>query len=93
MYPLRDLDLFAGVPASLIHHQKDALMLSDSHLFGELVECQREQLHIDRGQDQPVGLSALGMYETVEIGPLVASLEAGNSSLAHRCPYSPHHRL
>ena len=31
MYPFRDLDLFAGVPAGLIHHQKDALVLSDSY--------------------------------------------------------------
>ena len=27
MYPFRDLDLFAGVPPSLIHHQKYAFVL------------------------------------------------------------------
>jgi len=55
LYPFRDLNLFAGVPAGPIYYQKDALVLSGSHLFGELlIECHREQLHIDRGQDQPV---------------------------------------
>jgi hypothetical protein len=32
MYPFWDLNLFASVPAGLIHHQKDALVLSDSYL-------------------------------------------------------------
>ena len=31
MYPFRDLNLFAGVPAGLIYHQKDALVLSGSY--------------------------------------------------------------
>jgi hypothetical protein len=32
MYPFRDLNLFAGVPAGLIYYQKHALVLSDSYL-------------------------------------------------------------
>jgi hypothetical protein len=93
MYPFWDLDLFAGVPPSLIHYQEYMLPLAGSHLFSELTERHREQLHIDRGQDQPVELSALRPHLTVEIGPLVASLEASNGPLAHRCPYSPNHWL
>src|SRR5215218_1363961 len=93
MYPLRDLDLPASVPAGLVHHQQDASLLSGSHLPGELIESHREQLHVDRRQDQPVHLSALGSHEAVEIGPFVASLEASNGSLSHRRPYSPYHRL
>jgi hypothetical protein len=93
MYPFRDLNFFASVPAGLIHHQKYMLVLACSHLFSKLIESHREQLHIDRGQDQPVDLSALRPHKTVEIGPFVASLEASNGSLSHRCPYAPHHRL
>jgi hypothetical protein len=38
VYPFWDLDLFAGVPPGLIHHQNDAPLLSGSYLFGELIE-------------------------------------------------------
>jgi hypothetical protein len=31
MYPFRDLNLFADVPAGLIYYQKEALLLSDSY--------------------------------------------------------------
>src|SRR5829696_9452637 len=93
MYPFGDLDLFAGVPPSLIHHQKYALVLARSHHACELIESHREQLHVDRGQDQPVHLSALGPDEAIEIGPFVASLEASNGSLSHRRPHPPYHRL
>src|SRR5215208_1509129 len=93
MYLFRDLNLFASVPAALINHQKYMLVLARSHLFSELIEIHREQLHIDRGQDQPVDLSALRPHKTVEIGPFVASLEASNRSVSHLCPYAPDHRL
>jgi hypothetical protein len=93
VYPFRDLDLPCRVPPSLIHHQKYAFVLARSHLPGKLIERHGEQLHVDRGQDQPVHLSALGSHKTVEVGPLVASLEAGNRPLSHRCPYSPYHWL
>src|SRR5215218_2787432 len=88
MYPFRDLNLFAGVPPSLIHHQKYAFVLAGCHLSGKLIERYREELGVYRGQDQPVHLSALGVHEAVEIGPLVASLEAGNGSLPYRRPHS-----
>src|SRR5215204_4431389 len=68
-------------------------ILASSHLFGEFLQRHREQLHVDGGQDQPENFSALGTNETVEIGPLVASVEAGDGSLAHRSPHPPHHRL
>src|SRR4051812_37605642 len=93
MYPFGELDLPSCVPAGPIHHQQDVLVLSGSHLFGELIERHREQLHVDRGQDQPVHLSALGPHETVEVGPLVSPLEEGYGSLSHRCPHPPHHQL
>src|SRR5215210_313251 len=81
MYTFRNFDLLTSVPPSLIHHQKYALLLAHSHLFGELIERHREQLYIDRGQDQPVHLSALGLHEAVEVGPLVSSLEASTTGL------------
>src|SRR5215216_1153205 len=90
MYPFRDLDLFAGVPPSLIHHQKYAFVLAGCHLSGKLPESHREELSVYRGQDQPVHLSALGVHEAVEIGPLVASLEAGYTGLF---PTGAHTRL
>src|SRR5918995_5314899 len=69
------------------------LILASSHLFGELLQSHREQLHIDGGQDQPVNLSALGTNETVEIGPLVASVEPSDGPLSHRSPYPSDQRL
>jgi hypothetical protein len=46
MYPFGDLDFFAGVPPSLIHHQKYALVLAGSYLFSELIERHREKLGV-----------------------------------------------
>ena len=62
MYPSRDLNFFAGVPAGPIYHQKDALLLSDSHLFGELIVSAIENNSTSTvwAGDQPVDLSALG---------------------------------
>src|SRR5215212_3965179 len=90
---LWDLNLFAGVPPSLIHHQNYAFVFARSYLPGKLIERHREELGVYRGQDQPVDLSALGVHESVEVDPLVASLEAGNRSPSHRRPYSSNHRL
>ena len=53
----------SGVPSGLVHHQEDVLVLSSSHLLGELFEGQGEQLGVERGQDQPVHSATLGMDE------------------------------
>src|SRR3954462_9224692 len=93
VYPFWDLDLFAGMPPGPIHYQEHAFVLADCHLPGKLIECHREELGVYRRQNQPVDLTALGPNEAVKIGPLVAPLEPSNGPLAHRRPYSPHHRL
>jgi hypothetical protein len=67
----------SGVPAGLVHHQKDAPLLARSHLFSELSQCQREQLGVERGHDHPENLPALGPNEAVEVGPLVAPSRSG----------------
>src|SRR5215210_3909057 len=70
------------------------LVLSGSHpSFGELAERHREHLDVDRGQDQPENLPALGPHEAINVGPLVASLESSDGSLSRRCPHPPYHRL
>src|SRR5215213_3316491 len=93
MYSFRESHLPSGVPSSFVHYQQYVLVLSCAHLLCELTQCQREQLHVHRGQDQPVDLSALRPHKAVEIGPLVAPLEAGRGSLSYRSPHPPHHRF
>src|SRR5215210_1514401 len=89
MYAFREKHLTGGVPPCLVHHQQDVLVLSGSHLLGEFFEGQRVKLRVDRGQDHPENLPALRMDEAVEVGPLVAPLEAGHGSLSHRSPNPP----
>ncbi len=58
-----------------VHHQHNVLVLARSHLLlGELlIKRHREQLHINRGQDQPVDLSTLGPHEAIQVGPLIVA--------------------
>src|SRR5215204_980507 len=93
MDAFREKHLTGGVPPCLVHHQQDVLVLSGSHLLGEFFESQRVKLGVHRGQDQPEDLPALRTDEAVEVGPLVAPLEAGHGSLSHRSPHTPGHRL
>src|SRR5215218_6496816 len=93
MDAFRQKHLTRYVPPSLVHHQQDVLVLSGSHLLGELFEGQRVKLRVDRGQDHPEDLPALRVNEAVEVGPLVAPLEASHGSFSHRSPNPPHNRL
>src|SRR5215218_1773896 len=93
MDAFRGSHLTRGVPTGFVHHQHDVPLLARSHLLGELPERQGEQLRVHRGEDQPENLSALGMDEAVEVGPLVAPLEAGHGSLSYRSPHPPAHRF
>jgi hypothetical protein len=95
MYPFRHFDLPAGVPPGLVDHQKYALLLARSHLFGELIERHGEQLHIDRGQDQSQYTSPLSAARNRRgVGPLLAPLEESNGPLSLPEPKNPsHHRL
>src|SRR5215213_5354581 len=93
MDAFRNSHLPSSVPPCLVHHQKYVLVLSGSHFPGEFFESQRVKLRVDRGQDHPEDLPALRMNEAVEVGPLVASLEASHGSFSHRSPNPPHNRL
>src|SRR5215203_949743 len=93
MDAFREKHLTGGVPPCLVHHQHHVLVLSGSHLPGEFFEGQREKLRVHRGQDHPEDPTALRMDEAVEVGPLVAPLEAGHGSLSHRGPHPPYHRF
>jgi hypothetical protein len=57
MYPLGYLNLLARVPAGLVENQKEMPLLGAANLFGEVSECQGENLRVDCGKDQPVDLS------------------------------------
>jgi hypothetical protein len=66
VYSFGDLHLPAGVPPGPIHHQPDSLVFSGTHLFGELPQSRREQLHVNRRQDQLENLPAAGPDEGSE---------------------------
>jgi hypothetical protein len=68
--PLGKSQITALVPSCLIHHQEKVLVWSHPLFLCESPQRQRKGLGMDRGHEQPTGLSALRLH--VEIQPLVA---------------------
>jgi hypothetical protein len=61
VYPFRELDLPARVPAGLIEDQEDAFVLPGSHLFGKLMEGYR-------GNSSLLTVGAISQYTSPVVG-------------------------
>lgn len=53
----RPLDLLACVPASIVHHQDNLLLTVLDVVFGEVFQCQAEDLGVYSWEEQPVAAS------------------------------------
>lgn len=64
------------MPSSLIKDQGDVFVVARTDGLGEMRQRQVHHLEIDRGQDEPLGATSVGMDKAVEVEPFVALLDA-----------------
>src|SRR5258706_9129296 len=69
-------EFFAGMPASLIEDQQDALGRACANGLGELCQRNREHIRPHRWQEQPFRLSGSWLHKTGEGEPLEAMLDS-----------------
>ena len=77
---------FAGMPASLIENQQDALGRAGADGLGELCQGNGEHIRSHRWQEQPFRLSRSRMHKTVEVEPLEAMLHRDTRACAFTHP-------
>jgi hypothetical protein len=94
---LGNFDLLACVPSGSIEHQQDApSIVARSDFSGEVLQSQRENVGVDRGQDQLVDLPGFRAHEGVEVSPLVTLVDLHRRPFglfAHGAPHFADDRL
>jgi hypothetical protein len=81
------------VPPGTVERQQDAFSLSRSYLPGEVLQSHREHFGVYGGKDEPMDLPAVGVRESLEVGPLVSLVDPNERPLTDRTPYLAHDRL
>src|SRR5437879_546962 len=71
-----DDEFFAGMPASLIEDQQDALRRACANGLGELCQGNREHIRPHRWQEHPFRLSGSWLHKTGEVEPQEAMLDS-----------------
>ncbi len=74
MDAFRHHQFFAGMPASLIEDEQDALRRTCADGLGELRQRNREHIRSHCRQEQPLRLSGSRLHKTVDVEPLEAML-------------------
>ena len=74
------------VPARLIQHQEQVFLWPDSLFAGERREREGKGCGIDRRQEQPTGLAALGLHKPIQIHPLITRSDHGPHAGPLACP-------
>lgn len=80
MDAFRHHEFFAGMPASLIEDEQDALRRACADGLGEMRQGKREHIRPHCRQEQPLRLSGRRLHKTVDVEPLVALLDGDTRS-------------
>lgn len=80
------LEFLAGVPACLIEHEDDELLLMWINQPAELVERDLHQRNTDTGEDQEIALSGLRFNKDIGIEPLILTALSDDWALTPKRP-------
>lgn len=92
-HPHWQLHLQAGMPARVVEHQQDVLVLPRVHGLGKLGQGERERGHRHGRQQEPPRAARGWMHVGVQIAPLIAMLDQRLGALPPQTPHAAHEGL
>jgi hypothetical protein len=86
MDTIRNSKHLTAMPPGSISYQDDAPIRASTNSLCKLLQSNGENLDIDRGQQQPMGISRFRTCKTVHIEPFIALLYANEEDDALSAP-------